>query len=152
MTASTKIPTLTRLRRFGTTAVLAGTVGIITACAQTAPAPAAGQEPLVISQSTNSALQQYLRHVLPNRGGAFAVSPDGLNSYYVYCPEITCSPNLFGGIAKKQCQSLSGQECMLFYVRNEPRRAYTVATEKTVAGRHGSRRAMPLSEMQFFGR
>ncbi|WP_374652089.1 hypothetical protein [Dongia sp.] len=146
MTAMRKKSILTRLRRFGTTTMVAGSVGFISACAQVTPAPAAGQEPLVITQRTNLALQQYLQKVASNRGGAFAVSPDGVNSYYVFCPDVVCSPGLYGGIAKTQCYSASGQECILFFVRNQPRRAYTVSPDTTV-GHHGYRRAVPLDEL-----
>ena len=151
MTSSRPTTFRAKLRRHGTTAVIGGLVAILTACAQTRPAPAAGQAPLVISQSTNAALQQYLAKVGPDLGGAFAVSPDGANSYYIYCPERFCSPSLYGGMAQSQCYSLSGQDCYLFYVRNEPRLAFTVAPDKTAtAGHHGSRRAMPVSELPAF--
>ncbi|WP_374305898.1 hypothetical protein, partial [Ferrovibrio sp.] len=63
MTASRKTTLFTKLRRHGTTALLAGAVALISACAQTRPAPAAGQDPLVISQSTDAALQQYLAKI-----------------------------------------------------------------------------------------
>jgi hypothetical protein len=152
MTASRKTTLFTKLRRHGTTVLLAGAVALVSACAQTRPAPAAGQEPLVISQSTNAALQQYLAKIYPNLRGAFAVSPDGQNSFYVYCPDISCSPPLFGGIAQSQCHSLTGQECLLFFVARDPRYAYTVAPTKTPVGHHGYRRARPVNELPIFDR
>ena len=84
-------PFLSKLRRTATTVAIAGTVAIVTACAQTRPAPAAGQDPMVISQSTNNALQKYLGLIYPNQRGAFAVSADGANSYTFYCPDIACT-------------------------------------------------------------
>jgi hypothetical protein len=143
---------LTKLRRHGTVAVLAGITMVASACAQTRPAPAAGQDPFVISQSTNASLREYLAKISPNLRGAFAVSADGANSFYVYCPDILCSPGNFSGIATSQCRSLSGQECYLFYAHHEPRMAYTVATEKTPIGHHGFRRGRPLSELPMYNR
>ena len=136
---------LARLRRHGATAAFAGLMALLAACAQTSPVP--GQEPLVISQSTDAALRQYLAKIYPNHGGAFAVSPDGANSFYAYCPDVACSPPLYGGIAQSQCRSLSGQECLLFFVRDEPRIAYTVAAQMTLGGHHGYRMARPVDEM-----
>jgi len=147
MTKTKTTRLLTKLRRTATTVAIAGTVAIVTACAQTRPAPAAGQDPLVISQSTNDALQKYLRLIYPNLRGAFAVSADGANSYTFYCPDIACTPSLFGSIAVRQCESLSGQFCYLFYVAQDPRQAYTVAATKGVIGRHGIKRGIPTNEL-----
>jgi len=152
MTSPKPTTYLSRLRRGGIAGAMASTVAILAACAQSTSVPAAGQEPLVISQSTNDSLQEYLAKIRPNMRGVFAVSPDGANSYYVYCPDISCNPPLYGGIAKTQCYSLSGQECMLLYVWDEPRRAYTVNSQQTPVGRHGHRRARPLDEMPIFNR
>ena len=140
-------PFLSKLRRTATTVAIAGTVAIVTACAQTRPAPAAGQDPMVISQSTNNALQKYLGLIYPNQRGAFAVSADGANSYTFYCPEISCTPSLFGSIAVRQCESLSSQPCYLFYVAQEPRMAYSIASAKGVIGRHGIKRGTPTEEL-----
>jgi hypothetical protein len=114
------------------------------------PAPVPGATPLEISQATNDALGRYLALIDPNRRGAFAVSLDGLNSYTYYCPEISCQSNLFAGIATSQCESLSGQECVLLYSSREPRVAYTVSTTKREIGRHGLRRGRPLDELNMF--
>lgn len=149
MTSPNPTNVLAKLRRHGATCVIGGLVIALAACAHIPEPPAPGQEPLVISQSTNAALQQYLAKV-GTYGGAFAVSLDGENSYYVYCPDVTCTPSLYGGIAQTQCYSLSGQECYLFYVRNQPRIAYTVAPQKSSGGHHGSRRAQPLDELPAF--
>lgn len=140
-------PFLTKLRRSATTVAIAGTVAVVTACSQTRPAPAAGQDPLVISQATNNALQKYLGLIYPNQRGAFAVSADGANSYTFYCPEISCTPSLFGSIAVRQCESLSGQPCYLFYVAQQPRMAYTVNAGKGIIGRHGIKRGTPTEEL-----
>ncbi len=141
-----------RLGRLATTALVTVIVGFASACAQTRPAPAAADTPLELTQATHAELQRYLGLVSSTRGGAFAVSPDGMNSYYVFCPEITCSPNLYGGIAKTQCYSITGAECLLLFVRDEPRRAFTVAEKGGLAGYHGHKRAMPLNELPIFNR
>lgn len=147
MTLTKSATILSRLRRYG---ALGGLAVALAACVQTRPAPAAGNEPLVISQSTNAALHRYLALIYPNQRGAFAISADGANSYTYYCPEIACTPSLFGGIAVSQCRSLSGQECYLFYVARDPRMVYTVAANKGLIGRHGLRRAMPTEELPVF--
>lgn len=147
-----KTRALAKLRRAATTTIVASAVAIVSACAQTRPAPAAGQDPLVISQSTNAALQKYLGLIYPNQRGAFAVSADGVNSYTYYCPDIACTPSLFGTFAVRQCESLSGQPCYLFFVAQDPRMAYSVATDKGAAGRHGIKRAMPINELPVFNR
>ncbi|WP_374384656.1 hypothetical protein [Dongia sp.] len=144
--------TLSKIRHAVTTTILVGAVAIVSACAQTRPAPAAGQDPLVISQGTNAALQKYLGLIYPNQRGAFAVSADGANSYTYYCPEISCTPTLFGSFAVRHCESLSGQPCYLFYVARDPRMAYSIATSSEIAGRHGIKRATPLSELPAFDR
>jgi hypothetical protein len=132
-----------QLRRMGAVAAMAGLLG---ACAQTAHAPAEGADPLVVSQSTNAALQEYLGWIYPNKRGAFAVSADGANSFAYYCPDVAC-PTLYGGYAVSHCQSLSNQDCYLFYVARQPRVAYTVAAGKGIIGRHGSRRALTTEEL-----
>lgn len=149
MTKPTSPAFMTRPLRRIAAGILFGAAAILAACAQRAPAPVAGEEPLVISQSTNASLQEYLAKIYPNLRGAFAITPDGANSFYFYCPDIGCSVSLYGGIALSQCRSLTAQDCILFYVADEPRRAYTVATEKSPIGHHGYRRAMPLDEMFF---
>lgn len=141
---------LAKLRRAATTTIVAGAVAIVSACAQTRPAPAAGQDPLVISQATNAALQKYLGLIHSNQRGAFAVSADGANSYTFYCPDIACTPGLYGSLAVRKCESLSGQQCYLFYVSQDPRMAYSVSTAKGVPGRHGIKRAVPTTELPVF--
>ncbi len=148
MTAKTHL--LIKLRKSFPIIAIAGIALVITACAQNHAAPAAGQDPLVISQATNGALQTYLNLIYPNKRGAFAVSADGANSYTYYCPEISCTPSLFGNLAVRQCESLSGQPCYLFYTAQEPRLAYAVATTKGVTGRHALNRGVPTEELPVF--
>lgn len=122
----------------------------LAACAAPQAATTPGAAPLEISQSTDEALKQYLGKLDPMRRGAFAVSVDGRNSYGIYCPEIGCQINVFGSLAVSQCESLSGQECLLFYVAMKPRVAYTVSTAKVPAGKHGLKRERPLDELPAF--
>lgn len=124
----------------------------LAACAAPQAATTPGAAPLEISQATEAALSQYLARLDPMRRGAFAVSADGRNSYGIYCPEIGCQINVFGSLAVSQCESLSSQECRLLYVALDPRIAYTVATAKGPAGRHGLKRARPLEELPMFNR
>lgn len=141
---------VTKLRKSLTTIAITGLALVATSCAQNRAAPAAGQDPVVISQATDGALQKYLDLIYPNKRGAFAISADGANSYTYYCPEISCTPSLFGNLAVRQCESLSGQPCYLFYAAQEPRMAYTVATAKGVTGRHALSRGVPTEELPVF--
>lgn len=137
------------LNRYSLTTIIAITASsaFLNACAQTGPAPLPGDDPLVISQATEDALQKYLSLIYPNKRGAFAVSADGANSYTFYCPEISCSPSLFGTPAVRQCESLSAQPCHLLYTAQSPRLAYTVSPSQGSAGRHGIKRGIPTEEL-----
>jgi hypothetical protein len=136
-------------RRIALGGTLLGLGMLVSACVQAPPAPVAGVEPLVITQQSNSELQDYLKAIYPVWRGAFAISDNGKDSYYFYCPDAACTVALFGGIATAQCESLSGQHCSLLYVNSAPRVAYTVSTAKSVDGRHGSRRGWPVDEVMF---
>ncbi|MBL8710952.1 MAG: hypothetical protein JNL25_17285 [Rhodospirillaceae bacterium] len=136
------------LRRLGIATMTIALAGMLAACAASrVPTPTQGAAPLVISQATYAALNEYIDAIYPYRRGVFAVSADGNNSFYFYCPDASCETNLFGTHAVAQCESLSGQDCLMLYVGLEPRSAYTVASAKGVAGHHGKRRARPLDEI-----
>ena len=112
---------------------------LIAACAgcTTYEAPPVS-EPIAITPQTNAALTSYLRAVRSTRDGAFAVSPDGRNSYYSYCPTLSCAVSNHSVPALRGCQSLSGTRCVLFYAWDDPRLDYTVAESAVPGGRHGS--------------
>lgn len=106
-----------------------------------APPPA---EPIAITPQTSAALETYLRTVRVTRPGAFAVSPDGRNSFYTYCGNITCAVTNYPFLALRGCHSLSGTPCVVLYVRDEPRLAFTRTQDATAGGRHGSERQREL--------
>lgn len=106
-----------------------------------APAPAA---PIAITPQTDAALGTYLRTVKVTRPGAFAVSPDGLNSFYTYCGNIRCAVTNYGFLALRGCHGLSGTPCVLLYVRDEPRLAIVRGENAASGGRHGSERQREL--------
>lgn len=144
------------IRRHGRRRIVFATAftgAILAACAAPQAATSGiGKSPLEISQSTNRALAKYFDLVNHTRRGAFAVSLDGTNSYAYYCPEISCTSNLFAGVATHQCQSLSGQECVVLFNARNPSLAYSVSTKPGASGRHGMRRGIPLSETNAFSR
>lgn len=107
---------------------------MLSACA-TPSAPPSG--PITISPQTESALSAYLRKVKVTRPGAFAVSPDGLNSFYTWCDDTACAVANYSAPALRGCQSLSGTPCIVLYVRHEPRLQYS-RSETAAPGRHGS--------------
>lgn len=93
--------------------------------------------PIAISPQTESALSVYLRKVKVTRPGAFAVSPDGLNSFYTWCDDTACATASYSAPALRGCQSLTGTPCVILYVRREPRLAYS-RSGSAGEGRHGS--------------
>lgn len=113
------------------------------ACAAPASAPLP-PEPLAISPQTNAQLTAYLRAVKVTRPGAFAVSPDGRNSFYTYCEDTICAVSSYSAPALRGCQSLAGTPCVILYVRNQPRLAYTRSEDAAPGGRHGSERQREL--------
>ncbi|WP_119303745.1 hypothetical protein [Dongia deserti] len=110
----------------------------IAGCASPYAAPPP-PEPLAITPQTSAALSTYLRAVKVTRPGAFAVSPDGRNSFYTYCGQIRCAVSNYSMPALRGCHNLSGTPCVLLYVRDEPRLAFT-RIENDLPGRHGSER------------
>ena len=108
----------------------------LSACAGPAVAPSpTGQ--ITISPQTEGALSASLRKVKVTRPGAFAVSPDGLNSFYTWCGDTACAIANYSIPALRGCQSLAGTPCAILYVRHEPRLQYT-RSETAAPGRHGS--------------
>lgn len=94
--------------------------------------------PIAITPETNAEISKYLRVVKATRPGAFAVSPDGRNSFFTYCEEISCATSNYSQPALRGCQSYSGAPCVILYVRNEPRAAFTRTETAGTGGRHGS--------------
>lgn len=135
-----------RKRRYDVKSLAGGfllVAALLGGCAATTAAPTPGDAPFEISQTTNDALQRYLKEIGLHNGGAFAVSVDGNNSFMNYCPERVCISNLFGGVASSRCESISGQECLVLFVGREPRRAFSVSASRGIAGKHGKREELP---------
>lgn len=93
--------------------------------------------PIAISPQTESELSAYLRKVKVTRPGAFAVSPDGLNSFYTWCDDTICGTTSYTIPALRGCQDLAGQACVILYVRHEARLTHS-RNDGAGAGRHGS--------------
>lgn len=100
-----------------------------------APPPA---DPVAITPETQSEITKYLRVVKVTRPGAFAVSPDGRNSFYTWCEDTGCATASYSAPALRGCQSISGTPCVILYVRNEPRLAMMPNEDAAPGGRHGS--------------
>lgn len=109
----------------------------LAACAAPTAAPRP-TSPIAITPETGSEVAKYLRLVRSTLPGAFAVSPDGRNSYFTYCDEITCAVTNYSQPALRGCQSLAGTPCVIIYVRNEQRGAITRTETAGTGGRHGS--------------
>jgi hypothetical protein len=115
-------------------AVLA--VSLAACAAPHAAAPSA--TPIAVTPETSAEIAKYLRVVRSTRPGAFAVSPDGRNSFFTYCEEISCAVSNYSAPALRGCQSFSGAPCVILFVRNEPRAAFTRTENAGTGGRHGS--------------
>jgi hypothetical protein len=111
-------------------------LGLAACAAPYAAAPSATS--IAVTPETNAEISKYLRIVKSTRPGAFAVSPDGRNSYFTYCEEISCATSNYSQPALRGCQSFSGAPCVILYVRNEPRVAIGRTETAAAGGRHGS--------------
>jgi hypothetical protein len=121
----------------------------LAACTTEPQMPPSGQ-PIAISPATQGELAAYLGRVKATRPGAFAVSPDGRNSFYTWCDQVACMTSDYSVRALRGCQSLAGTECLILYVRNQPRLASTRANDAAPGGQHGSEQ-QPRIQMQNMG-
>jgi hypothetical protein len=109
----------------------------LAACA-TQPAMPPSGAPVALSPATQGALAAYLAKVKATRPGAFAVSPDGRNSFYTWCDDTACVTSNYSIPALRGCRGLAGTECVVLYVRNQPRLLSTRAESAAPGGQHGS--------------
>ena len=118
--------------------IVAGLALLALAACTAGPAPAPlPTGSIAISPQTEGEISAYLRKVKVTRPGAFAVSPDGLNSFYTWCDDTACATANYSAPALRGCQGLAGMPCIVLYVRHEPRLQYS-RSETTTPGRHGS--------------
>jgi hypothetical protein len=130
--------------------IRASTIAAITALAlaacTTEPQMPPSGHPIALSPSTQGELTAYLGRVMAVRPGAFAVSPDGRNSFYTWCADVACATSNYSFPALRGCQSLAGTECLILNVRSQPRLTYTRASEAAPGGQHGSQQQPRLPE------
>ena len=141
MTAVTSFQCLPTFRRFAAGGLLLG----LAACAasgERAYDPATGA-PLSFSNATSGELTRYLALVRVTRPGAFAISADGKDSFYTWCDDTVCKTSNYSIPALNNCRALSGQDCVVLYVRNEPRFAFSRTIDND-PGRHGSQQQQPV--------
>jgi hypothetical protein len=124
---------------------LAGFLALALAgCATGGGEPPIGTIPLEISPGTQNALDVYLRAVKSTRPGAFAVSEDGRDSFYVWCEDMVCDAVSYATPAIQHCRGISGKPCLALYVRDQPRVAFSRAEKSSGPGRHGSKKLRTL--------
>jgi hypothetical protein len=109
-------------------------LGLVGCASPSAPPPAA----VPVTPETQGEIAKYLRVVKVTRPGAFAVSPDGRNSFYTWCNDTASASASYTAPALRGCQSISGTPCVVLYVRNEPRLAMSPNENAAPGGRHGS--------------
>lgn len=130
---------MSRARFFAAFLLVLCPTAFLTACAantdrqQQAPAGA----PQSIGETTSGQLVQYLARVKSTRPGAFAVSSDGADSFYAWCDDINCMTQNYSLPALEGCRGISGKECFVLYVRNQPRFAFSRRVDGQT-GRHGN--------------
>lgn len=127
--------------------ILAGYLALtLTGCATGSDTgePAIGATPLAISPGTQNELAAYLGAVKSTRPGAFAVSEDGRDSYYVWCEDMVCDAVSYATPAIQHCRGISGKPCLALYVRDQPRVAFSRAEDRSGPGRHGSKKLRTL--------
>ena len=115
----------------------------LAACATEPQLPPSGT-PIALSPATQGELTAYLQRVKVTRPGAFAVSPDGRNSFYTWCDDTACATANYSFPALQGCRSLAGTECLVLYVRNQPRFTFTRAQDAAPGGQHGSEEQQPI--------
>ena len=86
---------------------------------------------LEITEATHENYQAYLKQIGATKHGAFAVSPDGLYSWYIYCTDAHCIQTGIGQEALAKCQTLAGQKCQLLATDRTVRIEFTVAADRT---------------------
>jgi hypothetical protein len=106
-------------------------------CAVEPATPPSGA-PIALSPATEGAIAAYLGKIRATRPGAFAVSPDGRNSFYTWCDDTACTTSNYSMPALRGCQGLAGTECLVLYVRNQPRLTTTRDANAAAGGQHGS--------------
>ena len=121
------------------TPIIAAALVVLAACAETQPQLPPSGQPIALSPATQGELAAYLQRVKVTRPGAFAVSPDGRNSYYTWCDDTACATTNYSFPALQGCKGLAGTECLILYVRYEPRLASTKAADAAPGGQHGSK-------------
>jgi hypothetical protein len=118
----------------------------LAACAPIPPQMPPGGRPIALSPASQGELAAYLQRVKVTRPGAFAVSPDGRNSFYTWCGDIACATFNYAGPALWWCRSLAGTDCFILYVRNEQRLVFARTGDAGPGGQHGSQEAPPRIE------
>lgn len=89
---------------------------------------AASQETIYIGPKTNAALQSYFAAIGSVGSGAFAVSPDGRNSFYTYCVDTSCGGFSMTQDALLHCKGLAGTACVILANGTNIVRPYKVGT------------------------
>jgi len=124
------------LIRFSTIAALMA-LGL-SACTPAEPQLPPSGQPIALSPATQGEITAYLQRVKVTRPGAFAVSPDGRNSFYTWCDDTACAITNYSFPALQGCRGLAGTDCLVLYVRYEPRLLATKAADAAPGGQHGS--------------
>lgn len=94
------------------------------------PLGTAAAESLQISDGVFANYQEYLKTIGSTRRGAFAVGPDGVGSYFIYCEESNCLTNTLIQEALTECRKLTEKQCIVMAYGREERIEYTVVPRR----------------------
>lgn len=99
--------------------------GIILSCFTTSAASA-----IEITEAVHHNYKAYMFHIGSGKSGAFAVSPSGDYSWFVYCTDVNCNADQSSSEALVRCSALSRVECRLMAYSSEVRIPFTVVSGK----------------------
>jgi hypothetical protein len=81
----------------------------------------------VINHEVWGGYQEYLKTIGSTKAGAFAITADGGNYFYSWCPGLHClGGTSWGHRAKSKCEAEYGVECIVFAVRRDIRPDYEI--------------------------
>lgn len=102
-------------------AAVAPAVPVIEAAAPT-PQPA-----MRVDGAVWGSYQEYLKRIGSTRPGAFAVTKDGEEAYYVWCEQTRCADGgTYGGDALQHCEAEYGKDCTIFALGDRIQVAYEI--------------------------
>jgi hypothetical protein len=81
----------------------------------------------IINHGVWGGYQEYLNTIGHTKAGAFAITADGGNYYYTWCPSLHCLGGVsWGHSTKSKCEAEYDVDCVVFAVRRDIRLEYEI--------------------------